>query len=242
MSTKTQRLQMGDQRGAGRAAASAYATLLVFTLSCTYSGCASNSLSVQSNPDGAEVFLIRAGSPPTRIGKAPLTLDRTTAPDLYGENIEILVQKEGFASTQVVVPRAMSVATSKLNVLLKEIKLPDSCTKTDAALNEVAKAVAEIQSQIARKKYPEAEARAREMASRHRTVSVFQLLLGNALYLKKDLQGALQAYRRARDLDPGQAETQRMISKLSAILGGGAERSIATEEGVPASSSGGGGN
>jgi hypothetical protein len=201
-----------------------------------FSGCASSSMSVQTNPEGAEVFLVRAGTPPTRIGKSPLTLDRGSAPDLYGENFEILLQKEGFAPTQVVVPRASTVASSKLNVLLKEVKLPESCTKTDLTVNEVAKAVAEIQGLIARKKYPDAERRAREMTGRFGTVSVFHLLLGNALYLKKELPGALQAYKKARELDPGQAETQRMISKLSTMVGGGAERSIASD---PAPSGGG---
>jgi hypothetical protein len=203
-----------------------------------FSGCASSTLSVQTNPEGAEVFVVKTGTPPARIGKAPVTLDRSLAPELFGENVELLIQKEGFVSTQVVVPRSTSVVTSKLNVLLKEIKLPESYTKIDVALNEVAKAVAEIQALIVRKKYPDAERRAREMASRFSTVSVFQLLLGNSLYMKKDMPGALQAYRKARELDPGQPETQRMISKISSMVGGAAERGIASD----GASGNGGGN
>ena len=121
--------------------------------------------------------------------------------------------------------------SSKLNVLLKEVKLPDSCTKTDVALNEVAKGVAEVQALIARKKYTDAERKAREMTGRFSTVSVFQLLLGNSLYMRKDLPGALQAYRKARELDPSQAETQRMISKISNLVGGSPERGIASDGG-----------
>ena len=192
---------------------------LLLLLGLFASGCSTSALRVQTVPEGAEIYLIRGSSPPARIGKSPQTLDSQTAPDLFSENLELRVEKDGFQSVHVVLPRSTTISTGRVSLQLKESRLPESCVKADAATNDVARGVAEVQSLIQRRKYEDAERRAKELTGKYGTIAVFHMLLGNALYLRKELPAALAAYRKAKELEPGNLETGRMIEKIARITG-----------------------
>jgi hypothetical protein len=184
---------------------------------CTLGACAGSTLRIESQPEGADVSVVRPGSSPQKLGKTPLDLDKGASGDLFNDSVQILVAKEGQQPQSVLLPRLKSQSDVRVMIDLNSGALPEVCVDQIKSLQEVAAGVANAQKQISKKDFSGAQAQLRALTIKHPKVAVLYDLLGNSYYLQKDLGGALEAYRRSREVQPGNPETQRMIDKISAI-------------------------
>lgn len=181
------------------------------------SGCAVGMLTVQSTPEGAEVFLAGEDQQPTRLGKTPLNVNSQHLQSVGRNTIEIQIRKEGYATEHFMVPKMSLGSSVSISLKMQESKLPLSCQDQTAAVEKVARQVAQVQFLIQQKKFETAERILNGLIEDNPTSSVFYDLLGNVFYLKKDLELALDAYETSLRLNPGAKETQRMVNKLRSI-------------------------
>lgn len=176
------------------------------------SGCASNQLMVESSPEGADVYVFGPNNSKQKIGKTPISLTNTNAPSLFKDTVQVTVQKDGFKAESFLVPPASTSANGRISAQLIQ---NESATTT----NEVSEGVAQILRMIYKKNYSEAERSLSTYTTKFASVPVFWDLLGNVHYLQKNLDRALSSYQTSLSLNPQNAETQKMITKLKGIRG-----------------------
>lgn len=184
---------------------------ILISFSLLMSGCASNQLTVESTPEGADVYVVGNNSK-QKVGKTPMTLTNSNAPALFKDTIQVSVQKEGFKSESFMVPPASTTANGRISAQLAQM---DSATTT----NEVSEGVAQILRMIYKKNYGEAERSLSTYTTKFANVPIFWDLLGNVHYLQKNLDRALSSYQTSLSLNPQNAETQRMIGKIKSMRG-----------------------
>lgn len=191
--------------------------LLIPLLTAGLFGCASNQLRVESDPPEAHVVLSVQGQSPRTVGVTPITIP---LPDKMG--FEILVQKEGYFPNRVILPAGPIPAQSEIFVSLDR-QITQGDDRRTELLQRVAQGVAEAKSLIDRREYDLAEMRLRSLSDEYPSVSVFQDLLGNVYFLKRDFSRALAAYRRSENLNPDNPDTKNMIRRIESLTqaGGG---------------------
>lgn len=184
--------------------------LLVFL--CT--GCAGPSLNVQSTPDKAEVFLIREGQQPVRLGATPLTTPTQSLGIQSHRSVQLRVEKAGHRTESFLIPGIMFESQVQISTKLEEDKVPVSCQQQSTAIEKVANGVARAQFLLQTKKFDRAEATLQNLINDYPDSSTLWDLLGNVYYLDKRLEKALEAYQESLRLNPENAETKRMVRKL----------------------------
>jgi tetratricopeptide (TPR) repeat protein len=152
------------------------------------------------------------------LGKTPLSVEASSLRDADG-GAHIMVTKEGFLPESILVPQSGLPSSTRMNFALKQMVTSKQCEQAEEALNEVARGVAETQSQITKRNLSDAERTIQNLIVRYPKVSVLHDLKGNLHYLQKDLTRALESYRRSIEIRPGNFETLRMIEKLGGIKG-----------------------
>lgn len=182
-------------------------------------GCASPSLRVESNPEGADVLVARDGALPLKLGKTPYSITQEVAPDLFSENFKVTVAKSGFLSESLFVPKTIMSSAGRWLVTLKEPNQVQEVRDTGETANAVAQGVAEAQQRFFQRNYTAAQKILEDLAAKYPNSSVIQDLLGNVFYIQKDSARALSAYKRSYELKPNSPQTARMIEKLSQIQG-----------------------
>ncbi len=193
--------------------------------------CSSGGLQVDSNPVGAEVFILRKGSTPSAIGKTPLTLNKESVPDLYDNQTSILVDKQGFEKQTILIPKASVMAKGQLHVVLKAKEIPidreaENREEREAAnITELASGIARSQQLMMRKELAEAEILLINISNKFPNIYVTYDLLGNISYLRKDLPKALLYYKRSLNIWPNNPETRKLYERLKLINSSGLEGS-----------------
>ncbi|MBK8200809.1 MAG: tetratricopeptide repeat protein [Bdellovibrionales bacterium] len=129
----------------------------------------------------------------------------------------MIVEKEGVRAEHYLVPKTVFAASIRLDIEMRESKLPAACTDQDAAVEEVARSVAQAQSHIQAKMYDNALRILKNLNDKFPNSSVVYDLMGNTHYLMKDLEKALSSYEKSLRLSPNNSETQRMVVKLKQI-------------------------
>lgn len=184
----------------------------MITSQLIFAGCASNQLTVESTPDGADVFVFGPNNTKQKVGKTPITITNSNAPSLFKETTQVTIQKEGFKNESFLLPPASTSATGRISTQLHPI---ESSTTT----NEVSEGVAQVLRMISKKNYGEAERSLNTFTLKFSTVPIFWDLLGNVHYLQKNLDRALSSYQTSLNLNPQNAETQKMITKIKSMRG-----------------------
>lgn len=179
--------------------------------------CTTSMLTVQTSPEGADVYVVYPGQQPSRLGKTPLSMDSYPLSSQPGDSIKLIVEKEGFRAEHYLVPKTVFAASIRLDIEMRESKLPAACTDQDAAVEEVARSVAQAQSHIQAKMYDNALRILKNLNDKFPNSSVVYDLMGNTHYLMKDLEKALISYEKSLRLSPNNSETQRMVVKLKQI-------------------------
>lgn len=181
--------------------------VLVFFIS----SCSTGQLRINSQPEGAEVYISSAAIPIKKVGVTPLVQTEELSVS-SNESYQITISKPGFEDSNVLVP----ATTLKRNVSVS-VKLKEQATnkaQTSVEIDKIASQVADVQNLIKTKDLIQAERKILIMISQHANVATFHELIGNIYYLKKDLQNALASYKKANELAPGNPDTMRMINKL----------------------------
>lgn len=197
-----------------------YLVLSFWWLPLLVMGCTTSRLNVQTTPAEAEVYVVYPGQQPALLGKSPLDIPGQGMFSHQGTSFKLIVKKEGFFSEQFLVPKSIFTSIKsnvKLDVAMIENKAPTACTEQDAAVEEVARSVAQAQSFIQAKRYDSANRILLNLSDRYPNSSVVYDLLGNTYYLMKDLETALNFYEKSLRLSPNNSETQRMVNKLKSI-------------------------
>lgn len=99
--------------------------------------------------------------------------------------------------------------------------MPKVCQDQNASANLLAKGIADAASMVNRKRFDDATRILEDLAVKFGTVSVIHDLLGNVYFLQRNLDRALESYRRSNRLSPNNVDTLRMIERIEKVQGRG---------------------
>ncbi|MBX2994014.1 MAG: tetratricopeptide repeat protein [Bdellovibrionaceae bacterium] len=193
--------------------------LAILTFASMISACASTTYRIQSSPSEAEVDFVYKSGTRKSMGKTPLSLNASEA-NPNKESFQIEVRKDGFDRQAVFVPESSFSKNLEVNVNLTADARSGDAKKGDAAFNDIASAVADVQKDIQTKNYEIALTKLNRMVAQYPSVSTFYSLTGNVHYLERRLEKALASYKRALELNPNSSELQKIIEKLDGLNGG----------------------
>lgn len=193
------------------------AALCMFALGA----CATSTLKVSSLPEGADVSILAPDRAPVKIGKTPLEIESRTYPELFKDSVQVQVAKDGHSPLTVLVPRLPSGGIGRINLNLQQAELPKVCQNQSDAINVLAKGIADSASLVQRKRMDEAIRLLEDLSSKFGTVPVVHDLLGNVYFLQRNMDRALESYRRSNKLNPNNIDTIRMIERIEQLQGRG---------------------
>jgi|GEM_PF-1313897 len=180
-------------------------------------GCQSPSLKVESQPEGADVYLTISGQTTRKVGVTPLTLNENQI-NPNNDSLQISISKEGYARENILAPATIFSKFTAIQITLRENSAATvKQTLTDEILQKLASQVAYTQSLIKNKDYDNAERTLSNLLSQFPSVSTLHELMGNVFYIRKDLSKAHGYYRKAYDLNPTNPDTLRLIQKIETI-------------------------
>lgn len=198
--------------------------ILALLLLLSLAACASSQFVVESDPAGAEVLVVSGGGVKQKIGQTPMTITSSALPTAFAPDVQIQIAKEGYRSESFLIPPQASGSVGRIQAKLSDDPVSKACQDAGHSITEATDVVAQVQRMIYKKNFAEAERTLGAYTAKFPTVPVFFSLLGNVHYLQKNLDKALEAYRRANSLQPQNLETSRMIDKIKGIrspAGGG---------------------
>ena len=182
-------------------------------------GCSSK-LVVRSEPPEATLsYVVPDTNERKPLGPTPLTLDSRQLNEITrlspnaGDMLELVFEKEGFATRSMLVPynRALSLST-EVFVKLEEKK------KDQVVYRQLVQHLVNAQDFINRNDLDRAEFEVQRALKLDADFSWSHLLRGHVFFLKRDYAQSLRAYERAVELDPVNQEARRMISRVRKSL------------------------
>ncbi|MEN9723318.1 MAG: hypothetical protein RJB38_1304 [Pseudomonadota bacterium] len=192
--------------------------LLTLTLSMALltSACTSAQLQIESDPPGAEIYLVTADGK-QKIASTPATLSPDQFPLVFRPDSKVQVGKDGYHTESFLIPPGTSLGYSRISAKLRVDSVSKTCQNSTQGLTEATDAVGQIQRMIYRKSYAEAEQALNTYIVKYPAVPAFFSMQGTVYYLQKNLDRALEAYERAQKLQPNNTETARMVEKIRAM-------------------------
>lgn len=187
---------------------------LLLILSLFPLACSSMTILVESDPPEAEVF-IKNGKASKKLGVTPLQIN---ANDIAGfEKYNLLIQKDGYQSYEVLIDKRAVSATTEVAATLQKINSTTGTTDkvADSQVEFQHRAIASIQSQLLQNNYSQAEVLIKDFLNTNPFSPVGWNLLGNAYVLQNRNQEALEAYTRALEYDPEDKDTKKMVERLT---------------------------
>lgn len=189
-------------------------------------GCASVRISITSVPEGADVYLANAGGSKVKIGVTPLA--KLNPPIESGKPTRLVVEKEGFVSEHILIANGALSTDHEFNAILDKIpeaeakaQLPEPIRECkdvpQKAVNDLASSIATVQVQIKNRQLNEAESKLSFLINNFDYVSVLYDLMGNIQLARKDMQGALNYYKKSLAIDPNNLATTRIVSRLEQL-------------------------
>lgn len=179
--------------------------------------CSSSGIRIESEPSEATVQLKRPQQSPTELGKTPFELDLSTLPVGRGDLYRIAVVKNGYEEQSVLLSRSLLPQSGNVFFSLQEKKEDLKSELNASSIRKLSRGIANVQNYLNKKDYPQAEQLLIALISEYPSNSVLYDLLGNVHYLKKDYARALSSYKRSKELDPSNIETNRMIDVLESV-------------------------
>lgn len=190
----------------------------LYSLFTALGACSSSTLMVESTPEGAEVTVIRLNRAALKVGNTPVTLQSLQNPEIFSESFQVRVNKPGYAAETALIPTSALQTMTHLRFALVETKSGEGARPDEQkSLNEISKGVAEAQRLVVKKDFAESRRILKELAERYPGVATLYILIGNTYYLDRDVANALEAYKKAQDLQPNNPETTKIIEKLQGI-------------------------
>lgn len=175
----------------------------------------SSALVVESTPDGADVFVRKENEVSHKLGKTPMTITKDNAPWLFTQNVELIANKAGYQTERILIPQARSGVRSRWDISFQPGL--DGGTGSNNLYAELAEGIADAQKEIYLKNFPQAKTRLEMLLTKYQNISVLYDLLGNVYYLQKELDKAIEMYRKSAAINPNNPETAKMVDKISRI-------------------------
>jgi len=182
-------------------------------------GCAQSAIKVNSMPEAAEVFVGHDGAQPTKVGQTPLKIEGDFLSRKKGSYVTITFKKEGYQTESLVLPTSHLGADVSITTKLDEFKLSQQVQDQNQAIQKVSRGTASVQYLMKANRLTEALQQVDTLIAEYPGISVLYDLKGNILYISKELQRALAAYDKSVEIDPSNADTIRIRSKIRGILG-----------------------
>lgn len=193
--------------------------LNIFLIFVLLSSCSSLDLKVNSDPQQASVF-VKDGIKKIKVGETPADIPYRNLPDL--KNYVIVVEKEGYSPYEIVLEKKNFSARADIYAQLeskpqvtaeREVASLQKAQNETIALNQ--RTISQIQALLLKTEYEQAESALRNFLLNNPESAVGWSLLGNSFLLRNRNQEALEAYYKALEYDPDDAETQKLVQKLT---------------------------
>jgi tetratricopeptide (TPR) repeat protein len=173
-------------------------------------------ISIKSQPDSAEIFIVDGSSKPVLLGKTPFESDLEEIIRNYVKSSSFVLElkKDGHDPYRVLVAKTANVdmaltATLELSQAITNIK------EHDFLMNELF----DVQKLIRARNFTDAINKLEDLEKKNPRLSIIPELRATAMYLNKDVEGALSYYRKAFSVNPDNADAYRMKIYLEKKLG-----------------------
>jgi len=173
-------------------------------------------ITIKSQPDAADIFLIDGTSKPVPLGKTPYESDLDDIIRNYVKSSSFVLElkKDGHDPYRVLVAKTANVdmaltATLELSQAITNIK------EHDSLMNELF----DVQKLIRARNFTDAINKLEDLEKKNPRLSIIPELRATAMYLNKDVEGALSYYRKAFSVNPDNADAYRMKIYLEKKLG-----------------------
>jgi tetratricopeptide (TPR) repeat protein len=173
-------------------------------------------ITIKSQPDAADIFLIDGTSKPVPLGKTPFESDLEDIIRNYVKSSSFVLElkKDGHDPYRVLVAKTANVdmaltATLELSQAITNIK------EHDSLMNELF----DVQKLIRARNFTDAINKLEDLEKKNPRLSIIPELRATAMYLNKDVEGALSYYRKAFSVNPDNADAYRMKIYLEKKLG-----------------------
>jgi tetratricopeptide (TPR) repeat protein len=175
-----------------------------------------NKLTIKSQPDGADIFIVDGSSRPVALGKTPYegSLDEIINNYVKSSSFLLELKKTGHETYRVLLAKTSNVDMS----LAANLELSQSISNIkehDLLMNELF----DVQKLIRSRNFKDAISRLETLEQKNQGLSIIPELRATAMYLNKDVEGALSYYRKAFALNPDNADAYRMKIYLEKKLG-----------------------
>ena len=173
-------------------------------------------ITIKSQPDAADIFIIDGTSKPVPLGKTPFESDLEDIIRNYVKSSSFVLElkKDGHDPYRVLVAKTANVdmaltATLELSQAITNIK------EHDFLMNELF----DVQKLIRARNFTDAINKLEDLEKKNPRLSIIPELRATAMYLNKDVEGALSYYRKAFSVNPDNADAYRMKIYLEKKLG-----------------------
>jgi tetratricopeptide (TPR) repeat protein len=175
-----------------------------------------NKLIIKSQPDGADIFIMDGNSRPVALGKTPYEggLDEIINNYVKSSSFVLELKKAGHETYRVLLAKTSSVDMS-LSANLELSKAISNIKEHDLLMNELF----DVQKLIRSRNFKDAISKLESLEEKNQGLSIIPELRATAMYLNKDVEGALSYYRKAFALNPDNADAYRMKTYLEKKLG-----------------------
>lgn len=192
-----------------------FASLVILGVLLTAQSWASK-ITIKSQPDGADIFIMDGSSRPVALGKTPYEggLDEIINNYVKSSSFIIELKKAGHETYRVLLAKTSSVDMS-LTANLELSKSISNIKEHDLLMNELF----DVQKLIRSRNFKDAISRLETLEQKNQGLSIIPELRATAMYLNKDVEGALSYYRKAFALNPDNADAYRMKIYLEKKLG-----------------------
>lgn len=192
-------------------------TLILMTLAV---GCAAPKVRVESNPEGAEVYLANAKSQDKKfIGKTPLEIDlkkfsdQVQAPPASRQFVRIVTEKKDYDSKELLVP----VGSFGVLDTTVRVKLDPSKPKSDNS-KLVVQYLVNAQELINRGDFDRADLEVERSIQLEGSNPWAYSMRGHIYLLKKDYKKSLAAFEKAIEIDPSNEVLLKKIVNTRNLL------------------------
>jgi tetratricopeptide (TPR) repeat protein len=173
-------------------------------------------ITIKSQPDAADIYIIDGTSKPVPLGKTPYESDLDDIIRNYVKSSSFVLElkKDGHDPYRVLVAKTANVdmaltATLELSQAITNIK------EHDFLMNELF----DVQKLIRARNFTDAINKLEDLEKKNPRLSIIPELRATAMYLNKDVEGALSYYRKAFSVNPDNADAYRMKIYLEKKLG-----------------------
>lgn len=192
-------------------------TLIVMTILVLGSACTTTKMTLVSEPQGADVFVLDNSGRQEKIGQTPLELNKDVVAKLPDNMWRLSIDKAGFLKDQIYIESKMFQEVGQISITLTpEANWKEAYQDMNAYkyLNDVSGMSAEIQAATVKGDFGRAEGLATALVTRYPKLSAGWNLLGNIYYLQKRVDKALESYEKSLAINPNDQVTKSILNRI----------------------------